>query len=80
MLKINQMSFYIEHVVRTEKQPGFSQADGALSIGEIRDLSEFARDYQIKMIGSFQSLGHFDKILSVPDQDRYLKLKKGAVN
>jgi len=64
------MSFYIEHVVRTEKHTGFSPA-GALSIEEFRELSEYAKDYHIKLIGSFQSLGHFEKILSVPEF-RYL--------
>ncbi|MCK4749105.1 MAG: beta-N-acetylhexosaminidase, partial [Bacteroidales bacterium] len=55
-LKINHMSFYIEHVVRTEKHPGFAPSDGALSIEEFRELSEYASSYHIKLIGSFQSL------------------------
>jgi hexosaminidase len=66
-LKINHMSFYIEHVVQTEKYPGFAPDDGAISIQEFRELSEFAADYHIKLIGSFQSLGHFEKILAVPE-------------
>ncbi|MFC2081317.1 beta-N-acetylhexosaminidase [Bacteroidota bacterium] len=70
-LKINHMSFYIEHVVRTEKHPGFAPSDGALSIEEIRELSEYAEKYHIKLIGSFQSLGHFDKVLNV-DEFRHL--------
>ncbi|HEC43655.1 MAG TPA: hypothetical protein ENI20_12595 [Bacteroides sp.] len=66
-LKINHMSFYIEHVVQTEKYPGFAPHDGAISIEEFGKLSEFAADYHIKLIGSFQSLGHFEKILAVPE-------------
>ncbi len=66
-LKINQISFYIEHVVKTQKHPGFSPDDGAISIDEFRELSAYAKDYHIELIGSFQSLGHFEKILSVPE-------------
>ena len=65
-LKINSMSFYIEHVVRTEKYPGFAPRDGALTIEEFRELSDYAADYHISLIGNFQSLGHAEKVLAVP--------------
>ena len=64
-LKINHMSFYIEHVVKTKSHPGFAP-DGAISVEEFRELSEYAADYHIKVIGGFQSLGHFANILKVP--------------
>ncbi len=66
-LKINHMSFYIEHVVETEKHPGFAPTDGSITIEEFRELSEYAADYHIQLIGSFQSLGHAEKILSNPE-------------
>jgi hexosaminidase len=64
-LKINHMSFYIEHVVKTESNPGFAP-DGAISLEEFREISEYAAGYHIKVIGGFQSLGHFANILKVP--------------
>jgi len=70
-MKINHMSFYIEHVVRTETYPDFAPADGAISIEEFRELSEYAAGYHIRLVGNFQSLGHFEKILGHP-QYRHL--------
>lgn len=70
-LKINAMSFYIEHIVRTDSHPDFAPANGGISIDEFRELSEYAADYQIELVGNFQSLGHFEKILSFP-QYRHL--------
>ncbi len=64
-LKINHMSFYIEHVVKTQKHPGFAP-DGAITIKEFREISDYAADYHITVIGGFQSLGHFAEILKVP--------------
>ena len=70
-MKINNMSFYIEHVVRTDKYPDFAPHDGGISIQEFRELSEYAAGYHIKLVVNFQSLGHFEKILSHP-QFRHL--------
>jgi len=70
-MKINHMSFYIEHVVKTEKYPDIAPANGGISIEEFKELSDYAADYQIKLVGNFQSLGHFEKILSLP-QFRHL--------
>lgn len=70
-LKINHMSFYIEHVVRTEKYPDFAPSDGGIPVEEFRELSAYAAAYRIKLVGSFQSLGHFENILSFP-QYRHL--------
>ncbi|MGW8315464.1 MAG: glycoside hydrolase family 20 zincin-like fold domain-containing protein [Bacteroidales bacterium] len=70
-LKINHMSFYIENVIRTEAYPDMAPSDGGISVEEFRALSEYAADYHVKLVGNFQSLGHFEKILSLP-QFRYL--------
>jgi hexosaminidase len=70
-MKINNMSFYIEHVVKTEKYPDLAPSNGGISIEEFRELSEYAADYHIELVGNFQSLGHFEKILSLP-QFRHL--------
>ncbi len=70
-LKINAMSFYIEHIVKTEKYPDFAPGNGNISIEEFKELSEYAKPYNIELVGNFQSLGHFEKILSHP-QYRHL--------
>ncbi len=65
-LKINALSFYIEHVVQPVSYPDFAPANGKLTIPQIKELSAYAARYHMQLIGSFQSFGHFDKILSLP--------------
>lgn len=65
-MKINMLMYYTEHVIKTKKHPAFAPPDGAISIEEWRELSEYARQHHITLVGNFQSLGHFEKILSYP--------------
>ena len=65
-LKINYLSFYIEHVVQPVSYPDFAPANGKLTIPQIKALSAYAEKYHMQLIGSFQSFGHFEKILSLP--------------
>ncbi|AXY74237.1 glycoside hydrolase [Paraflavitalea soli] len=65
-LKINYLSFYIEHVVQPVSYPDFAPANGKLTIAQIKELSAHAAKYHMQLIGSFQSFGHFDKILALP--------------
>lgn len=63
--KINALTFYIEDVVRVPSHPTFAPQQG-ISVEEFAELSRFAAKYNVELIGSFQSLGHFDKILKFP--------------
>ena len=65
-LKINTLTYYTEHVVRTEKHPEFAPPGGALSIAEWKELSDYAKEYYIELIPNFQSLGHAEKVLLSP--------------
>ena len=70
-MKINNMSFYIEHVVETKTYPDLAPSEGGISVEEFKELSEYAAAYQMELVGNFQSLGHFANILSLP-QFRHL--------
>jgi hexosaminidase len=65
-LKINYLSFYIEHIVQPLSHPDFAPSNGKLTIPQIKELSAYAATYHMKLIGSFQSFGHFEKILALP--------------
>lgn len=65
-LKINYLSFYIEHVIQPLSYPDFAPPDGKLTITQIKELSAYAAEYHMQLIGSFQSFGHFEKILALP--------------
>jgi len=63
--KINTLTYYIEHAVRTKKHPEFAPPD-ALTLGQIKELSNYAQKFHIDLVGCFQSFGHFEKILEHP--------------
>lgn len=65
-LKINGLSFYIEHVIQTKSYPDFAPADGKLTIADVKELDAYAAKFHMQLIGSFQSFGHFSNILSLP--------------
>ena len=65
-LKINYLSFYIENVVQPESYPDFAPWNGKFTTKQIRELSDYASGYHVQLIGNFQSFGHFEKILSLP--------------
>lgn len=64
-MKINLMTHYVENVVATESHGDFAPP-AALSIDDLRELSEYARRYHVTVVGNFQSFGHFYQILSHP--------------
>ena len=66
-MKINSVVPYIEHVVKTKSHPEFAPDDGSLTIEEWKEISDYARKYNITVIGGFQSFGHFTKILESPE-------------
>lgn len=61
--KMNLLSPYIEHTFAFKKHPLIGQGCGSLTSEEIRQLDEYARDYHIELVPSFQALGHFQQIL-----------------
>ncbi|MDY0075838.1 MAG: glycoside hydrolase family 20 zincin-like fold domain-containing protein [Bacteroidales bacterium] len=64
--KMNHFSLYIEHVFQLEKHPGIAPEDG-ISAAEIEELTAFAAQYHVKLIGSYQSFGHMEETLIHPD-------------
>ena len=71
-MKLNLVSYYIEHIVKTNRHSDFAPTGGAISIDEWKELSEYASFYFIETMGNFQSLAHFEKIMAYP-QYRHLR-------
>jgi len=63
--KLNFFTLYNEHVFQLEKHPGIAPADG-INKQQIEELSAFAKNYHVQLIGSYQSFGHMEKTLSHP--------------
>lgn len=66
-MKINTFIHYVEHVVKTKSHPGFAPDDGSLTIEEWKEISGYAKKYNVMIIGGFQSFGHFNNILETPE-------------
>ena len=60
--KLNAFTLYTEHVFKLKKYPDIAPPDG-ISAEEIKELSDYAKNYNVELIGNFQSFGHMDKIL-----------------
>jgi hypothetical protein len=66
-LKVNTFMHYVEHVVKTRSHPGFAPRDGSVTIDEWHELAAYAARYNITLVGSFQSFGHFTSVLNSPE-------------
>lgn len=64
--KLNYLTLYIEHVFQFEKYPDIAPKDG-ISKAQVEELSRFAKQYHVNLIGSYQSFGHMEKTLSKPN-------------
>jgi len=60
--KLNMLTLYTEHMFAFKKHPVIGPEGGALTAEEIRELVEYAKPYNVELVGNFQSLGHFRNI------------------
>lgn len=66
-MKVNTIIHYVEHVVKTKSHPEFAPEDGSLTIEEWKEIADYAMNYNVTVIGGFQSFGHFKNILNTPE-------------
>jgi len=76
--KQNIFTLYTEHVFKLKKHPNIAPDDG-ITAEEIVELVNFAKKYHIEVIGNFQSFGHFDKILTLPEYKHLAETEKGWI-
>jgi len=60
--KMNMLTFYTEHVFKLDKYPFIAPEDG-ITADEVKELSAYARQFHVELVGNFQSFGHFYNIL-----------------
>ncbi len=68
--KMNVYMPYLEDMIQFPQYPDIGKNRGALSENEITELVNYAKQYYIDIIPVFQTLGHYENILS---QKNYLK-------
>ncbi|MBU0610840.1 MAG: beta-N-acetylhexosaminidase, partial [Armatimonadetes bacterium] len=75
--KMNMLTFYTEHVFKLHKHPDIAPDDG-ITMEQIAELSEYAKQYHVELVGNFQSFGHFYNILKLP-QYAHLRETSGII-
>lgn len=69
--KYNIYMPYLEDLLQMERHPRIGEGRGALSRAEIAELQAYARAWHVEIIPIFQTLGHFENILNLPEYTRY---------
>jgi len=72
--KLNYFTLYIEHVFQFDCHPGIAPNDG-ISKAQLDELSAYAKQYHVKLIGNYQSFGHMEKTLSLPQYQHMAESK-----
>lgn len=69
--KLNVYSPYIEDVFAFKSHPLIGNGRGALTASEVRELDEYAKQYHVEMIPTFETLGHWENIFTIPEYAKY---------
>ena len=69
--KMNIYMPYLEDMIQFDSFPSIGKDRGALTKKEINELVEYASDYFIEVIPIFQTLGHFENVLSQKEFIKY---------
>ncbi|MDE3057202.1 MAG: family 20 glycosylhydrolase [Bacteroidota bacterium] len=65
--KLNTYSPYIEDMFAFQHYPSIGRTRGALTPQEVKELDVYAKKYCVDLIPTFETLGHWDNILSMPE-------------
>ncbi len=63
--KENAFTLYTEHVFKLKNHPDIAPAD-TITAEEIKELTEYAKQYHIDVWGNYQSFGHQAHLFSMP--------------
>ncbi len=66
-LKMNLMTYYMEHQFAFKKHPKIGPKDGSLTPEDLGALVAFAKPLGMEILGNQQSFGHFANILKHPE-------------
>ncbi len=76
--KMNTYMTYIEDVLKFDAFPSIGKGRGALSKEEVKEIVKFAESKFVEVIPVFETLGHFENILSSPEFIKYAEFPGSA--
>jgi hypothetical protein len=65
--KMNAYFLYIEDMFAFKNYPRIGAGRGALTAEEVKELDSYAKDYFVHLAPIFQTLGHWENILTIPE-------------
>lgn len=69
--KLNVYSLYIEDIFSFKNHPLIGRGRGDLTTAEVKELDAYARQYHVELIPIFETLGHWENILLMPEYAKY---------
>jgi len=66
-MKCNVLVLYVEHPFRFRRHPKIGEGSSPLDAETLRELDAYAAARQVELVPSLQSLGHMERILSLPE-------------
>lgn len=71
MHKMNIYMPYIENEFAFKSYPGFSEGRAPLTHAEVAELDSYGRLYHVRIIPTFETLGHLEDVLEKPEFEKY---------
>ena len=75
--KMNTYSLYMEDMFVFRNRPLIGKGRGALTAGELKELDAYAKKYYVDILPAFQTLGHCENLLSIPEYLGYAEYPGG---
>lgn len=69
--KMNFFNLYTEHTFKSQFYPDIAPQDG-LTVSEILELTDFAKQYHVEFFGNQQCFAHAEKTLRIPFYDKLI--------
>ena len=69
--KLNVYSPYMEDMFVFKSHPLIGKGRGALTAADVRELDAYAKQHHVQVIPIFETLGHWENILALPEYARF---------
>jgi hexosaminidase len=69
--KLNVYSPYMEDIFVFKKYPSIGKGRGELTTAEVKELDAYAKKHHVELIPTFETLGHWENILMLPEYVSY---------
>ena len=69
--KLNVYSPYIEDIFVFKKYPMIGKGRGEITAAEVKELDAYAKRYHVELIPTFETLGHWENILVLPEYVKF---------